>query len=221
VDPLFSRRAVPRIDGVFAASQLAREDRAPATRWSRADLAGRLVELSGQGDSSALSLAVSLVTDAQKEGETTAWVTPGQSVFFPPDAARAGVDLGALPVIRVPGPDAVARTAERLVRSGAFGLVVLDLSAGARARDGVTRVPPALQNRLAGLAKKHGTAVLCLTEKPPHAPSLGSLVSLRAEARRLRTGENRFQCEVRVLRDKRRAGSWRHVEDCRGPAGLR
>src|SRR6185436_10367917 len=95
--------------------------------WTRPNLAGRLVELSGAGASAALTFAVALVLDAQRRGETTAWVTSRESSFFPPDVAVNGVDLDALPVVRVPASEHVTRAGERLVRCGAFDLVVLDL----------------------------------------------------------------------------------------------
>lgn len=113
----------------------------------------------------------------------------------------------------MPDASAVARAADKLARSGAFGLLVLDLGADAR-------VPAALQARLRSLARKHDTAILCLTEKSNKASSLGSLVSLRGEARIRRLDEDRFACELRVLKDKHRGPGWSHTEVCRGPDGL-
>ena len=127
--------------------------------------------------------------------------------------AEGGVDLDALVVVRVPGSLAVARAADRLVRSSGFGLVVLDLGANAE-------IPTPLQSRLASLAQKHHTALLCLTEKSSQAPSLGSLVSLRAQARRTKLAEDRFECELLAIKDKRRGPTWGQKEICRGPAGL-
>jgi len=178
-------------------------------------MGGRLVELSSWGGSAALTLAFELVAEAQRDGEPAAWITGTfSSTFFPPDAARCGIDLDALPVVRARDAQTAARAADKLVRSGAFDLVVLDLAANA-----VIAVP--LQTRLLGLAAKHGTTVLMLTEKQEEAPSLGSLVSLRAQAVRKRTGEDRFSCEARVLKDKRRGPGWSHREIRHGPAGLR
>ena len=82
------------------------------------------------------------------------------------------------------------------------------------------RLPVAFQTRLAGLAKKHDAALLCITEKENHRPSLGSLVSLRAHTTRTRGEENRFRCEAHILKDKRRGPGWRHTEVCHGPDGL-
>ena len=183
------------------------------TPWRLAEIAGRLVEISGSGAPASLTLAFGLVLEAQRQSEPVAWVTLEQSTFYPPDAAEGGVDLDALVIVRVPDARAVAHATERLVRSGAFGLLVLDLGAEAE-------VPTPLQARLAGLAQKHHAAMVCLTEKGSAAPSLGSLVSLRVQTRRTKTSEGRFTCELTVHKDKRRGPTWAYAEVCRGPAGL-
>ena len=180
--------------------------------WRLQGIAGRLVEISGAGATASLTLAFGLTLEAQWEGEPVAWVTAGHNIFYPPDPAEGGVDLDALAVIRVPDARAVARAADLLVRSGGFGLIVLDLPKA--------EIPTPLQARLAGLAQKHHTALICLTEKPGKAPSLGSLISLRVHAQRKPIAEGRFACELTVLKDKRRGPTWAHREVCRGPAGL-
>lgn len=185
---------------------------APAV-WSRAELAGRLCELIPGPQPAVLSAAFALVFEAQADGHPVAWVTAGESCFYPSDVADAGIDLAALPVIRVADSAAAGRAADLLLRSGAFGLVVLDLGRQARLAD-------PLQSRLVQLALKHDAVVLCLTETPPEAPSLGSLVSLRAEATRRRLGEGRYACEIHVIKDKRRGPGWRWREVWRGPEGL-
>lgn len=182
-------------------------------RWDLQEIAGRFTELSGLGGSACLTLATSMVLDAQRQAETSAWISSKNSSFFPLDVAAAGVDLESLAVVRVPDASAVARAADKLARSGAFGLLVLDLGA-------TPRVPAALQARLRSLARKHDTAILCLTEKSGKASSLGSLVSLRGEARIRRLSEDRFACELRILKDKQRGPGWVHTEVCRGPDGL-
>jgi len=192
-----------------------RVDRAPP-RFVLAELAGRLVELSADAASASLTLAIGLVLDAQREGEPVAWLSTVASSLYPPDAAASGVDLDALLVVRVAAeqPKLIATSAERLLRSGAFGLVVLDLG-----KDASLSQP--LQSRLLGLAQHHHAAVVCLTSKPESSPSLGSLVSLRAQAVRIWLGQDRFACELRVLKDKRRGPVWSEREVYRGPLGLR
>lgn len=194
------------------ATSLETTDQAPPG-WGAAELAGRLVELSGLGAVASLTGAVGLVQGAQERGDPVAWISLRASSFFPPDVEASGVDLEALAVVRVPAALDAARAAQTLIRSGAFGLIVLDLGAEAR-------VPTALQGRLVNLAQRHDCAVVCLTEKSAEAGSLGSMVSLRAEVVRTAEGD-RFRCIVKVLKDKRRGPGWSRAEVVRGPDGLR
>jgi hypothetical protein len=71
-----------------------------------------------------------------------------------------------------------------------------------------------------GLVQKHDTAVVILTEKPSTAPSISSLVSLRAEAQRSLHGDS-GDVQITILKDKRRGPGGAYQEACRGPAGLR
>lgn len=217
------RLALPR-PGAFAGADLA----SPDTRrtWTLATLVGRLTELSSLGSTAVLTLAFSMVLDAQRAGEPVAWLSDESSTFFPPDVANGGIDLDALVVVRLAMVSQLPRAAEHLVRSGAFGLLVLDLGEAAQ-------VPPPMQMRLQGLAQKHDAAILFLTRKPNDAPSLGALISLRAEARRepracpdpqapdaRHTGVSTFTCTAQMLKDKRCGPGWTHVEVCHGPDGL-
>jgi recombination protein RecA len=182
--------------------------------WGLSPFAGRFVEVSADQAGAALTIAFRLVLEAQKEGEPVAWVTGRVSTFFPPDAADTGIDLSALAVIWAPEAIAAARAAEHLLRSGSFGLVVLDLGAKAH-------LPLHAQSRLAGQARQHTAILLCLTEKERNQPSLGSLVSLRIHAARRARAGDRFRCEAQVLKDKRRGPGRGRVEVCCGPDGLR
>jgi recombination protein RecA len=101
------------------------------------------------------------------------------------------------------------------LRSGAFGLVVIDLGA-----EPTSEVSIAHQGRLVTLAQQHDAAIVFVTEKSAEAASLGSLVSLRGEALRMRRDDGGFTCLVRALKDKRRGPGWTHQEVLRAPAGL-
>lgn len=186
------------------------------TGWTLATFAGRMVEFSAGRSGGALTLALGLLREAQLSGEPTAWIARPEGSFFPPDAVVAGVDLAALPVIEPRKPLDALKAADRLLRSGAFGLIAVDLSPG-------IQVPIAVQTRLAGLAKKHGTALICLTEKETTQPSLGSLVSLRAQIGRQEVqhrADPLWRYQVRVIKDKQRGPGWEHVESFGGPPGL-
>lgn len=149
--------------------------------------AGQLLELSGRAPGK-LSAVVQLIVRAQAEQEPVAWVAlrDGAS-FYPPDFQHAGVDLRALTVVRLAvdaGSHGLVRAAEVLLRSGAFGMVVIDLS------QGVPRGELSWQARLSGLLRRHGARAVVLTESQAKEPSLGPLVSLRVEAR-FHAGERR------------------------------
>src|SRR5438094_6214384 len=108
--------------------------------WNLSQIAGRFVEVSGSKATATLTLTMGLVLDAQQRGEPVGWATSTESFFYPPDAAQLGIDLESLTIVRLPRPDAIPSAGEKLVRSGGFGLVVLDL--------GVADIPMPLQSRL-------------------------------------------------------------------------
>ncbi len=197
-------------------------ERQPATApaWGFRELTGRLVELSAAHAAAHLTTAFGLVLEAQLAGDRAAWVRLEGSTFFPPDAADGGVDLDALPVVCAPDVRTAGRAADTLVRSGGFGLVVLDLS---DADPHAASLPVPLLTRLLSLARAEDAVVLILTRKPTDASSLDSLISLRAEAASQSSSrdDGEYEIEVRVLKDKRHAAGWSHRETCRGPAGLR
>lgn len=178
---------------------------------------GRLVELSGACGSARTTLALAAIRAAQLEGEPCAWIQFAGGPFYPPDAAECGVDLAALVVVHVPfAPGAAGpfRAAEILLRSGAFGLVVVD-------RRGVSGSPgsanDAMQGRLQALAREHDVRVLLLTERASDVSSLGPLVSLRVEPHRARLGGGRFAIEPIVLKNKQGGPLELATERRRGP----
>jgi recombination protein RecA len=180
---------------------------------------GRLVEISGEGPSARTTAAAAAVLDAQHEGETVAWIQPRHGRLFAPDLEETGVDLRSLVVVHIPGdvgPFGLCRAAELLLRSGGFGLVVIDMC---------EKTPPAndtaWQGRLLGLARQQQSRLIVLTHKETRETSLGPLVSLRVESTRNRLGDSRFGVEHRVLKNKSGI-PLATVEDVRrGPWGLR
>jgi recombination protein RecA len=197
--------------------------------WSLESLAGRLVEIAGSEDGATLSLAAYLVLDAQRVGEQAAWIIPGDASCFAPDLADSGIDLDALVVVRArargmgAGDGAAgARAADKLIRSGSFGVVIVDLGTA-------PRIPAPLLARLASLAQRHHAALVFLTQHTGAtaptggigASSLGSLISLRVRARRQRIAADRYRCWLEVLKDKRRGPTWGYEEVCRGAPGMR
>lgn len=216
--PLF---AAPGVARELIASILpfpTREARPETRRFGLEALAGRLVELcpNANGASAALNASASLILEAQLRGEPSAWITAGESAFYAPDFHEVGIDLRALPVVRAPDVRAATRAADRLLRSGAFALVVLDFASLPHAD-----VPLPAQTRLVGLAHRHHATLVFLTPAQERSTrQLASLVSLRAEGSIAREGFDRFQWTLRILKDKCQGPGWSHAEVCRGPDGL-
>jgi len=209
------RANVPEFRGVITARQLLASRAAGAGEGWRLDaLPGRFVEISGGANTAALTCVATLLFEAQTRAEPVAWIAGRLSTFFPPDLADAGIDLAALPVVRARDSRQIVRAADHLLRSGGFGLVVLDLA-------DAPPLPCAAQTRLAGLASHAHTALVCLTRKTPAAPSLGSLVSLRVDTAKARAKGDGFTCTYRVVKDKRRGPGWQQEEFRHGPDGLR
>ena len=224
--------------------------------WGLPLLLGRLTEISGSGASGVLSCALGLIAEAQRDEARygpPAWVGSTGSLFFPPDAVRAGVSPERLVLLRLPSPSARFHAATTLVRSGAFGLVVVDLADSGRAPsdlapidlDGIDLdgigfpgndrtggrgtlrngggIPPLA--RLAGLAHRHCSAVVALTEKPATAPSLDPRVLGRYDANHAGDG-----LRLTVVKDKRRGDDplsrpplppgFRFTEECDVPSGM-
>jgi recombination protein RecA len=189
--------------------------------WSLAELAGRICELVDDGQTPRLSFTASLLREAQEQGQPTAWIHTGDGIFHAPDLAEGGIDLAALPLIRTPHGIAAARAADHLLRSGAFGLVIVDLGMHCD-------LPPGMQSRLAGLTRHHRSTLLCLTKPSTNGRpggrlatgSLGSLVSLRAQGNMRIDRPGYFRCTLTATRDKRHGLGWTKEEVRRGPSGL-
>ena len=171
-------------------------------------MAGRVVEFSEDGYFGVLSLLVEVLRQVQLRHEQIAWIATGNSVFFPPDLAFQGLDVQAISVVLASGAPSGLQAADWLLRSGAFGLVVVDWGPGP-AEDSVL-------GRLSKLAQDRETALLFLTRKPPSEMSLGTLVSLRFAVSTTDSGE----IELAVVKDKRAGPLATQRMSFRGPFGM-
>lgn len=201
--------------------------------------AGRLIELAGERAGCQMTQAVACLHQAQHRGETCAWVQQEGGSLFPPDLADSGIDLSALIVVHVPRAArlaGLAKAAELLLRSGGFGMVVVDL--WGVALEGPSAMHSALQTawqgRLLGMAREHTCWVVLLSPPAqgsipgskggrrvrPMAGSLGPLISIRLGAERRRIDSGRFAVIPHVLKDK--SGSLGALAEAhrRGPWGL-
>ncbi|MBX3268720.1 MAG: hypothetical protein KF729_00580 [Sandaracinaceae bacterium] len=154
-----------------------------------------LLELVRAPGAAATTLAVELVLESQRAGDPAAWIQREDGALFPPDLAAAGVDLEALLVARVPASHAsLPKAAELVLRSGAFGVVVIDADGAALPRG------EAWLGRLGALAREHACRCVLLTA--PAEGSLGPLIPLRLAAARRRLWPGRFALSAEVHKDK-------------------
>lgn len=177
---------------------------------------GRLVEFMDGPQLTPLTSAVSCLRYAQQQGEPSAWVQFERGPLFPPDLADSGIDLDALIVIQVPehmGQFGLCKAAEFLLRSGGFGMVIVDLTRCRPSHD------TAWQGRLLGLAREHDSWLLLLSP-PRQEGSLGPLISLCIETERTRTAPGLFQLTPHVRKDKSGLLQALAPEQRRGPWGL-
>ena len=199
----------------------------------------RLVEVSAAQGRGCFTTAVSNLIAAQQRDEPTAWVQLELGgALYPPDLADSGIDLDALLVVQAPSPKAQLRSAELLVRSGAFGLLVLDLTyAGSYAGSTASRDPrslaakrapsrfhrvsdPAWQSRLAALAREHQSRILVISSKADEAPSLGPMVTLRLAPRWERSAPGELLLDQVVLKNKGGGSLPSARASYRTPAGM-
>jgi recombination protein RecA len=141
-----------------------------------------VVELSAPralGGATSVALAAVRAGQARAPGAWCAWMDP-EGTLHAPGLVAAGVDLGRLLVVRVPRED-LPRVAVKVVASGAFEVVVVDVDAvggaGAVARGPAGRgkrgwPPEVLVRKLALAAEPCGATVLLSTDatKPRAVP---------------------------------------------------
>lgn len=221
---------ISKLPNVVTGSTLEKRQRRPSQQeefWEFETCRGRTVELhtgaSPDGGAAGLSFAFTLIENAQTLGEPCAWISATQSLFFPPDAEQNGICLDALPIIETQSPKDAARCAERLLKSGGFGCVVLDLGSD-------PWFPDALQARLSHHARTHHATALFLIEDLDtqyDARSLGPKTGLRLEAVR-RSPDAPFGYLLKATKGQHSGAgtretksNWRHATVRYGTPGLR
>lgn len=175
----------------------------PTTRTPGGLPRGRLIELAGGPTSASMTTAVQALLACQREGDPVAWIQPAGGDLYPPDLADAGIDLRALLVVHVPLAErrgaaraGVSKAAELILRTGAFGGVVIDMSRGPRPRG------DAWLGRLASLSREHDARCVFLGPPSRGHGSLGPLVSIHLSPERERVRPFRYVLRASVLKDK-------------------
>ncbi|MBV9950039.1 MAG: recombinase A [Myxococcales bacterium] len=171
------------------------------------------------GGSTSVALAAVRAGQARSTSAWCAWLDP-EATLHAPGVVAAGVDLSRMLVVRVPRAE-LARVAVKMVSSGAFEVVVIDVDAipGAatgqvphlvkrerieKAHASHTRsprrgwAPEVVVRKLALAAEPNGTTVLLLTDAS-RARAVPWPVAMRIDLSR----PNARDLHVRVAKDKR------------------
>ncbi|MBM4381724.1 MAG: recombinase RecA [Deltaproteobacteria bacterium] len=127
---------------------------------------GQTVELQGEAATGRASVALRVVAEAMEAQRLCAWVD-GPKELYAPSAQALGVDLQRLLVVQPRAPGQLAWAAVQLLRSGAFAVVVLDLT-----HTGV-RLSPVDARRLQEAAGQGGALLLLLSSR--ECPAEGAL----------------------------------------------
>ena len=182
--------------------------------FSFSNLAGRITEFSASRNAPVLSFLSVFICEVQELGEPTVWVSACDSFFYPPDFEDNGVDLAALPVVWNPDVQTAVRSVEHLLRSNAFGLIVVDLPPHAIIDQGRL-------GKLARMADLNRIAVVLITQHDDKTPfTLGSIISLRVLGRRNQSGAYSYTCTLSAIKDKQDPTGWQYSEGFYVPDGL-
>lgn len=183
-------------------------------------LMGRLTQVASGAQGGGSTVAAALVATAQRQRQPVAWVQWQGGSLYPPDLQAQGIALAALLVVHVGCPDRAhvrLRATELLLRSGGYGLVVVDLTSG--------RLPTGLawQHRLQHWARQHHSAVVLLTraDGAGPSPSLGALIGLQLcpERQQLASGLFEQHCAIGKNKLGTQTLPWQWLAS--GPPGLR
>lgn len=202
----------PSIQKASALLDVRTDNHQPEFTYS--NLAGRITEFTASRNAPVLSFLSLLIHEVQNRNEPVVWVSSTDSIFYPPDFAENGIDVSALPVVWNPTVRSAVRSTEHLLRSNAFGLIIVDLPPHAIIDQGRL-------GKLARIADLHKIAVVLLTQHEDGTSfTLGSIVSLRVVGRRIPTGEYLYRCVLSAIKDKRDPPGWQCTEVFHAPNGL-
>lgn len=183
------------------------------------DLEGRLCEFSSVGVQGNASVASRYVWEAQRTGAWPVWIST-MGLPYVEDLEAMGIDSHVLPVIAASDTHRALHAAERVIRSGVCGVVVVDVGSEAN-------VALATMGRLLQLAQRHATACVFLTERDDQHVSLSPLISLRVQCAYERhavvlphDGEAPVTLGLHIVRDKRKGVQRTYEAPCYGVDGL-
>ena len=132
--------------------------------WMR----GRVGILCGESTSALVTLAAHTILDLQHQRELCVWLTDSARLPHAPDLREMGLDLGAVPLIRLADAKDAAHAAMMALSSGAFGSLVWDVRTP-------NALPRGAMTAIGMLAKRHDVAVMLLCHEKDTSGIAGSI----------------------------------------------
>jgi recombination protein RecA len=175
---------------------------------------GAVVELSAPhalGGATSLALAAVTAGQGRNEDAWCAWIDPEGSLHAP-GVVAAGVELSRMLVVRPPRPQ-LGRVAVKLVASGAFDVIVVDLHP-----IGDRRTPH--ENRSGGGLRKEWAPEVFVRKLGLAAEPSAATVLLLTDSTQARAVPWPVALRLDLLRPSRRELSVRIAKDRRGRIGL-
>lgn len=136
---------------------------------------GRIIEIYGPESSGKTTLAIHILTEAQKKGEAVAFID-AEHAFDPTYAKNIGLDIDNLYISQPDFGEQALEILETLVRSAAFGVVVVDSVAALTPRAEIegdmgdshmglqARLMSQALRKITAIASKTGTTIIFLNQ---------------------------------------------------------
>ena len=194
---------------------------------------GRIVELFGPASSGKSTLALQVIAHLMANGLAAAWID-AEHVFDAAQAARLGIDVERLPVVRPDSAEQALEMARQLASSGALDLIAIDSAAALvpqmELETTLGESGPGLQSRvlasglrkLAAAARRSDTAILALNQtrgSEDEVSAGGPPLKLHAAVRIGLDAASGRQARFRILKNKAgeafREGILRWEDGCR------
>ena len=181
---------------------------------------GRIIEIYGPESSGKTTLAIHILTEAQKKGDAVAFID-AEHAFDPLYAKNIGLDIDNLYISQPDFGEQALEILETLVRSAAFGVIVVDSVAALTPRAEIegdmgdshmglqARLMSQALRKITAISSKTGTTIIFLNQ-------LRMKIGVMFGNPETTTGGNALKFYASVRLDIRRIGQLKDGEDATG-----
>jgi len=172
----------------------------PLDAWIGGLPRGAITEIFGPPSSGRTSTMVSILAEANAEGEVCALVD-GNDAFDPASAAASGVELKRLLWVRCHKLDQVLKSTDLLLQGGGFGRVVMDLTDLPFSH--VRSIPLASWFRFQRTIEKTPTVLIVMTPESVVQSAAALVLQMKTRGTEWSTVLDGLELNIDVLRSRR------------------